>query len=76
MMANSQVTCEVKAQMGVIGEDRRGWRKELNLVSWNHLNPRYDIREWAPDRSRMGKGVTFTKDEIVVLRDLLNKISL
>ena len=73
-MAN-EISCEVKERMGVIGEDRRGLTKELNLVSWNHLNPRYDIREWAPDRSRMGKGVTFTKDEITVLRDLLNKIS-
>jgi len=74
-MSTGEITCEVKEEMGVIGEDRRGWRKELNLVSWNHLNPKYDIREWAPDRSRRGKGVTFTKDEIVVLRDLLNNLA-
>ena len=69
-----EITCEIKEEFGVIAEDRRGWHKELNLVSWNHLNPKYDIREWSPDRSRMGKGVTFTKDEIVVLRNLLNDL--
>ncbi|WP_296732676.1 PC4/YdbC family ssDNA-binding protein [Anaerovibrio sp.] len=74
-MGASPVSCEVKERIGVMGEDRRGWTKELNLVSWNHLNPRYDIREWAPDRSRMGKGVTFTRDEIIKLRDMLNQLA-
>ena len=65
---------EITKYIGSLNGDAKGWHKELNLVSWNHLNPKYDIREWSPDRSRMGKGVTFTKDEIVVLRNLLNDL--
>lgn len=36
-------------------ENAKGWTKEINMVSWNEHDPKYDIREWAPDHSRMGK---------------------
>ena len=49
--------------------------KELSLVSWNDKDPKYDIREWSPDHSKMGKGVTLTKEEIVKLRDMLNGLN-
>ena len=53
-----------------------GWSKELNLVSWNGREPKYDIRDWAPDHNKMGKGITLTADEIILLRDLLNEMDL
>ncbi len=59
-----------------IAETSKGWTKELNLVSWNDYAPKYDIREWDPEHVRMGKGLTFTKDEIKELRDLLNGLDL
>ncbi|MFR4476251.1 MAG: YdbC family protein [Ruminococcus callidus] len=43
----------------------------LNLISWNEKEPKYDIRDWAPDHSRMGKGVTLTADELAELKNLL-----
>lgn len=42
------------------------------MVSWNEHEPKYDIREWSPDHTRMGKGVTLTEEEINSLRALLN----
>ena len=53
-----------------------GWTKELNLISWNDRAPKYDIRDWAPDRAKMGKGVTVSADEVILLRDLLNELDL
>jgi hypothetical protein len=41
---------------------------------WNEREPKYDIREWSPDGEKMGKGVTLSKEELVALKELLNKI--
>ena len=50
---------------------KNGWKKELNLVSWNGREPVYDIRTWSPDGSKMGKGVTISKEEMENLKELL-----
>ncbi|MBD5142028.1 MAG: hypothetical protein HDT22_00195 [Ruminococcus sp.] len=70
----AELKYEITEHIGSLGETARGWTKELNLVSWNDREPKYDLRDWAPDHSRMGKGVTLTIDEIVALRDLLNEV--
>ena len=58
--------------IGVISEGARGWTKELNLVSWNDKPPKYDIRDWAPDHEKMGKGVSLTEEEMEALMELFN----
>ena len=68
--------CEIKENIGVISKSSKGWRKELNIVSWNEGIPKYDIREWSPDYDRMGKGVTFTKEELIKLRSILNEMKI
>lgn len=72
----AELKYEITEELGSIGENARGWSKELNLVSWNDREPKYDLRDWAPDHSRMGKGVTLTIDELAALRDLLNELNL
>jgi len=69
-----EFTYEIKESLGVLGENSRGWTKELNLISWNGGNPKYDIRDWAPDHDRMGKGVTLSIDEAKELKELLGKV--
>lgn len=66
-MAN-EFKYEVVEEIAVLSESPKGWTKQLNIVSWNENEPKYDIREWAPDRSKMGKGITFTKEEARMLR--------
>lgn len=73
-MAN--IKFEITENIGPLSESAKGWTKELNLVSWNDREPKYDIREWDPTHERMGKGVTFTAEEIKKLRDLLNQLDL
>ena len=54
---------EIVRKIGLLSEGSKGWRKELNVVSWNEREPRLDIREWSEDHSRMGKGVTLSREE-------------
>ena len=61
---------------GSLSESSKGWKKEIKLISWNQKEAKYDIREWSPDGEKMGKGVTLSKEEVINLRDLLNKIDL
>ena len=65
---------EIKQHIACLSEESRGWIKEINLVSWNGNDSKYDIRAWSEDHTRMGKGVTLTKDELIALRDILNEL--
>ncbi len=67
---------EIKETIGVLSENSKGWGKELNLISWNDRAPKFDIRDWSPEHEKMGKGMTFTNDELKTLRDLLNKMDI
>lgn len=67
---------EITQSLGVLSENAKGWKKELNLISWNEREPKYDIRDWSEDHSKMGKGVTLTGEEIKKLRDILNGLDL
>lgn len=47
--------------------------KELNLISRNDGEPKYDIRQWAPDHAKMGKGISLSREEAEELKTLLIK---
>ena len=55
---------------------QKACRKELNLISWDGAAPKYDIRDWAPNHEKMGKGVTLTAEEAKALQELLQEQSL
>ena len=67
---------EIIKQIGTLSESAKGWTKELNLISWNDREPKYDLRDWAPEHEKMGKGTTLTVDELRELKDILNKMDL
>ncbi|MCL2364921.1 MAG: PC4/YdbC family ssDNA-binding protein [Defluviitaleaceae bacterium] len=72
----AELKYEVTKHIGVLSEGSRGWQKELNLVSWNDREPKFDIRDWAPEREKMGKGVTLSNDEVTKLKALLDEIGI
>ena len=72
----AEIKYEVTKHIGVLSEGSKGWQKELNLVSWNDREPKYDIRDWSPEREKMGKGVTLSNDEVTKLKQLLEEIGL
>ena len=69
----ADIKFEITKHIGVISESAKGWTKELNLVSWNEREPKYDIREWSPEHEKMGKGVTLSEEEIHILKNLLDE---
>lgn len=70
----AEIKFEIKENIGVLSEGSKGWKKELNLVSWNDREPKYDIREWSPDHQKMGKGVTLSKEELKALKTILEEV--
>ena len=71
---NNEIKYEITQELGILSESSKGWKKELNLISWNGAAPKYDIRDWAPGHEKMGKGITLTPEEAEKLKDILNKI--
>ena len=69
----SKINYEIIEQIGVLSESKSGWTKELNLVSWNNREPKYDLRDWAPDHEKMGKGITLSKEEMLKLLELIRE---
>lgn len=67
----ADIKYEIVKEIGVLSENAKGWRKELNLISWNDAAPKYDIREWAPGHEKMGKGITLTKEEVERLKEFI-----
>jgi hypothetical protein len=67
----AQLNYEVIKNIGIISESPKGWTKELNLISWNKREPKYDIRDWSPDHDKMGKGITLTEEELSKLGDMI-----
>lgn len=49
---------EIQESIGAVSEGAKGWKKELNLISWNGREPKYDLRDWSPEHEKMGKGVS------------------
>ena len=67
---------EIVKHLGDIAPGKGGWMTELNLVSWSAREPKYDIRSWSPDHQKMGKGITFTKEELIALKELLGTLTI
>lgn len=72
----SEIKYEIIKPLGALSKSASGWAKELNLISWNDREPKYDLRDWSADHQKMGKGVTLTKEELLALRELLNSLEL
>ena len=72
----ADIKYEIKETIGALSESPKGWKKELNLISWNDKAPKFDIRDWDSEHKKMGKGVTLTNEELKKLRDILNEMEL
>lgn len=65
---------EILEEIAVLSENPKGWCKEFNLVSWNGRPAKFDIRDWAPDHEKMGKGVTLSNEEFAALKAAIEKM--
>ncbi|RYM05553.1 hypothetical protein EWH99_06090 [Sporolactobacillus sp. THM7-7] len=70
----SSIQYDIVKHVGTLSESARGWQKQLNVISWNGRTPKYDLRDWAPDGEKMGKGVTLSLEDLKALKKLLNQM--
>ncbi len=68
-----KITCTVTKSLAVLGENAKGYTKEVNLVSWNNATAKLDIREWHPEHEKCGKGITLSDGEGRKLMEALVK---
>lgn len=55
----ADIKFEIKDKLGVISESSKGWTKELNLISWNGKQAKYDLRDWAPEHEKWVKELPY-----------------
>ena len=67
---------EITERIAVLSQNPNGWERQLNMVSWNEREPKYDIRDWSPDGNKMGKGISLSHDEISILKGILDDMEL
>ena len=70
----ADIKYDIVEELGVLSESAKGWQKELNLISWNGAEAKYDLRDWSLNREKMGKGITLTANEVQELYKLLTEI--
>lgn len=73
-MTKTDITFEITEHIATLSTSPKGWTKELNLVSWNGREPKYDFREWSPEHDKMGKGLTLNKEEMETLKNVIDKL--
>ena len=74
MSKTNEIKYDVIQEIAVLSENEKGTsKKELNLVSWNDGEAKYDIRDWMYDengeRNRCRKGITLSMEEFDALRE-------
>lgn len=62
-----EIQCEIVKEIAVLSKSDSGYTKEINLISWNGNEPKYDIRSFSPNREKCGKGITLTESEVKTL---------
>jgi hypothetical protein len=67
---------DIKKSLGIISESSKGWKREVNVMTWNNKKAKVDIREWDEKHEKMGKGITLNKEELKQLKDILNQIDI
>lgn len=68
-----EFTFKIEEHIAVISEGKGGWKTELNRVSWGDRPAKYDLRPWSANHQKMGKGITFTAEELNSLKAKLNE---
>ena len=68
-----EIQYEIVKEIAVLSTSESGYTKEINLISWNGKEPKYDIRTFSPNREKCEKGITLTADEAAVLLKALQE---
>lgn len=67
---------DIVKNIDIISEGTKGWKKEINIVSWNERAPKVDIRDWDQAHGKMGRGITLSRQELLKLKEILDGIDI
>ncbi len=70
----AEIKFEITKKLAIVSEGSKGWKREVNLVSWNDKKAKIDIRDWDEKHEKMGKGITLTKEELKSLKKILDEL--
>lgn len=70
----AEIKFDIIKNIGILSEGNKGWKREVNIISWNGRKAKLDIRDWDEAHAKMGKGITISKEELKKLKDILNEI--
>ena len=79
-MQRKEFKHQIISHIGILGDEGQKCRKEINCVSWNDQPAQLEIRLWKHENTEEGqvrkalKGLKFTQDELIKLRDILNRM--
>ncbi len=68
-----EIQYEIVKEIAVLSTGESGYTKEINFISWNGKEPKYDVRSFSPNREKCGKGITLNTDEAAALLKALQK---
>ena len=68
------ITFAIKKHLSVLRTSPAGWTRELNIVKWEDSEPKFDIRDWAPDHKKFSKGLSFSSEEMLALSETITDL--
>ncbi len=68
-----EIQYKIVKEIAVLSTSDSSYTKEINLISWNGKEPKYDVRSFSPNREKCGKGITLTADEAAALLKALQE---
>ncbi len=66
----TEFTYKIEKHLATLSTSPKGWTTEVNLISWNGQEAKVDIRSWSPDKEKMGKGISLTKEEFEAMKGI------
>ena len=72
----AEIKYDILKKLGTLSESSKGWKKEVNIISWNNKNAKIDMRDWDEEHIKMRKGITLNKTELKQLKEILNQIDI
>lgn len=72
----AEIKFDIIKNIAVLSEGAKGWKREVNIISWNGRKPKIDIRDWDEVHAKMGKGITLSKAELKQLKEILDGINI
>lgn len=70
-MLNNEFTFSIEEHIGVLSTNQNGWQRELNRVSWNGNEAKYDLRDWNSSHDRMSRGITLSTQDFMSLVNVI-----